>query len=102
LKLSDEASKELVNEESTMAQKVEENAVEAAKKAMTISEELKLVAAEEVGEILKTRMEIKRGQGSSEDATSDVGASALGNVTQTSLSEPIDLAHLHPHTTLHT
>ena len=60
-------------------------------KIVDFTEQLQQTAAEEVGVILKARKEIKREQGSSEVAASDAGVSTTGNITHTTLSEPIVL-----------
>jgi len=72
--LSAEQSEELANEEgSPMAQKVKENVVKAAKKAMGLTEKLKDAAPIQVNEVLTTHMEVKREQGSSYVVASNVG-----------------------------
>jgi len=69
-----------------MAQRVEENVVKAAKEAMSLTEELKEATTIQVNKVLKTHMEVKREQGSSEVAALDVGASVSGNLISNTLN----------------
>jgi len=61
LKLSAEQTEELASEErSTLAQVVEKNHVEASQKLVDLTEQLQQTTVEEVGEILKAQMQVKR------------------------------------------
>jgi len=96
LKLSAEASEDLTNEEgNTSAPLVEKQYVEAAKKVVDFTKQLQQTAVEEVGEILKARMKVKR------------LPQMLVPPHQVMLFKPLSqnpliLTHLHPHTTLNT
>jgi len=54
--------------------------VEVAQKVVNFSKEIQTTTAEELSELLKDKMKVKREQGFSEAAASDVGASVEGNV----------------------
>jgi len=56
-----------------------------------MTKELEQSIVGQASEVLKTHMQIKQEQGSSEVVASDVGASASGNIASSNLSEHIDL-----------
>lgn len=64
---------------------VKKKVVEDAKKALGFTNEIQTIAAIEVGEMLKTKMQVKREQRGSE------AGSARGNLFNSSLSDPVDV-----------
>jgi len=83
-----------------MTQLVEEKYVESVKQAVNLSKELEQSTMGEASEVLKTHMQIKQEQGTSEVVSSNVGASGSGNIAQPNFSEHIDLdspSHTYPH-----
>jgi len=64
--------------------------IEYAQKVMKFTDAIQSSTAEEVGEMLKSTMQVKREQGSSEAAFLEAGL-ARGNVSNNTLSDTIDL-----------
>ena len=86
-----EQAKSITRELGTsVAHIVKKKVVEDAKKVLDFTEAIQNSVAEEVGEMLKSMMQVKREQGCSE-ATATKSSSEKGNVLDNSLSDPINL-----------
>jgi len=86
-----EQAKSIARELGTSVAHIMKNkVVEDAKKVLDFIKAIQNSAAKEVGEMLKSQMQVKREQGCSEAAASDAGASK-GNVSHNTLSDTIDL-----------